>query len=465
MRWKVIVKWLIIAIAAAIIGIAGYYAYSAFTAEEKVVGAATATARVARGEIQVSVSGTGNIEPLDKQTVKSSQNGKIEEVLVEAGDEVRAGDVLARLESEDTTSQIRSKSLSIQKAEMDLEQLQDNYKQADEDSRKSMLISIQKSQLDLEIAREELAELQADEGSNEIVATIDGTITSVAVEAGVTINTNAEIAQIANYSQLKIVVPVDELDISKVAVGQSSTIRVEAFSDETFTGSVVEIADEGRASNGVASFDVTVLINEPKQIKSGMSAEASILVEQKSDVLMLPIDAVQSARGSYYVMLAGSAQPGQTQEQSSLPDDAQPPGDRTELPQGQAPAGREGQSPEGAGGFGGERPSGGMRGADRSAYQAGTGMAAATGQASAGMSAGTRVAVEVGIANEDYIEIVSGLSEGDVVILPTTTASSNTNNGMMIQGGFPGGGFGTTIPSGGAMPTGGGGGMSGGVRR
>jgi HlyD family secretion protein len=408
MKWRAGVKWLLITIAVAIVVGAGYYGYIRFNKEDEASGSIQMTTRVTKGELLVSVSGTGNIEPFSKQTVKSTVNGTMKEVLVKEGDVVKKGDVLVRFEGTESTSQIRSKTLSIQKAEIDLKQLQENYKTAEENNRDSLLINIQKQQLDIEIAREELAQLQEEEGADEVIAPIDGTILSLTAEVGVNVNTNAEIAQIADYEQLKIIVPVDELDISKVVLGQTSTILVEAFEDETFTGVVTAIAKEGKASNGVASFDVTVQIDEPRNIKSGMSAEASILVEQKSDILMLPIDAVQSARNSYYVMMSGSATVNGADEPGASV--------QGQLPIGELPSGEQGQMPK-----------------DRDLTGRGQGT---TPTGSNAALSSTRVMVEIGIANEDYIEIQSGLNEGDTVILPTPTAVSSST--IMMQGNFPG---------------------------
>ena len=420
MRWRIVVKWLLIILAVAIIAGTGYYGYTYFTKEEQLAAIPQMTTNVTRGDLSVRVSGTSSIEPLSKTVVKTTVNGKIEEVLVADGDVVKKGDVIVRLAGDDISSQIRSKSLTIQKAEIDLKQLQENYITADDTNRESLLFNIQKQQLELELAREELSELQEDQGANEILAPIDGTILSLSVEVGSTINTNAEIAQITNYEQLKITVPVDELDISKVALGQTSTILVEAFEQETFTGVVTEIAREGKTSNGVATFDVTVKLDDPKEIKSGMSAEASILVEQKKDVLMLPIDAVQSTRNNYYVLVNRSS--------STLTDE----GDRVQVPMRENPFGEQRQMPTGDN----------FLGRDQSNVDS--------------ASSTTRVSVEVGIANEDYIEIVSGLNEGDIVILPTTTTRTTTQTGFPGSA-IPGVGGGFNIPGG--VPGSGGGGM------
>ncbi|GAA3330450.1 hypothetical protein GCM10020331_083060 [Ectobacillus funiculus] len=76
------------------------------------------------------------------------------------------------------------------------------------------------------------------------------------------------VAHITNYNDLQVVVGVDELDISKVAVGQTATVAVSAFEDTDYTGTVTAVANEGTASNGVSTFDVTVHLDKSDNLKN-----------------------------------------------------------------------------------------------------------------------------------------------------------------------------------------------------
>ena len=413
-KGKTIAKWISVVLALGIIGVGGFYGYRYFTAEDAVTAVQQATARVSRGDIAVNVTGTGSIEPVSQKTVVAGSNAEIEQVLVQQGDIVKQGDTLVIFSSESNTNQIRTKELEKKKALIDLEQLQENYKTADEEAQKAIALNIEKQQLSLELLEEELEELRSEQEPLQVTSPIDGKITTMDIQAGEQVNANTVIAEIVDYSKLQVTVAIDELDIPKVEIGQDAVISVEAFSEETFKGVVKEIADQGNSSNGVASFGVTVLIDEPGSIKSGMSAEASIMVDQKSDVLLLPIDAVQSMGNRYYVTVSSAA----TSSVGQAPAAASP--------IGQPPAVTPDSNPE---------------------LPARTDRAP---RAFADPSGNSRVFVEVGLHNEDYIEIVSGLNEGDSVILPSAAAASSNDQMMFPMGGFSG--MGGQMPSG--LPSG-----------
>lgn len=98
---------------------------------------------------------------------------------------------------------------------------------------------------------------------------------------------------------------MDESELSLIQIGQSADIKLTAFPDEKFTGKVIDINQEGKNSNGVTTFEVTVKFDEIKNIKVGMTAEVSILINRKENVLAIPIEAVRKSKDSKVVMVAG----------------------------------------------------------------------------------------------------------------------------------------------------------------
>ncbi|MBW7459990.1 efflux RND transporter periplasmic adaptor subunit, partial [Paenibacillus sepulcri] len=294
-------KWWILGIGVLLVAAAGV-AYFKWDKKEVVVAAPVATAQVVKGTIEVNVSGTGSIAPAEKETVKSGKQGIIGEVKVKQGDKVKKGDVLATLEGEDNTDKIKTEEVNLEKKLLQLESTQDQYKmETDDKNISSLKLSMKQQQLDIDQSRETIADLKDAVAEETIVAPVSGTVTTLSVADGDTLNGSTELMEIADYDHYEIIVGIDELDISKVKVGQSAKVTVEALADQTFTGKVSEIANEGTANNGVASFDVTVALDTAAGLKSGMSAEASIQVEKKENTLMLPIDAVQSLGGRYMV--------------------------------------------------------------------------------------------------------------------------------------------------------------------
>ena len=132
---------------------------------------------------------------------------------------------------------------------------------------------------------------------------VAGTITSFSIASGDSVQSSETVAHITEYRTLQTTISVDELDITKVQVGQAAEITASAFKDETFEGKVTKVATEGTSSNGVSTFDITVQITDPKSLKIGMSTEASISIESKEDALYVPVEAVYSSKGEKYVLV------------------------------------------------------------------------------------------------------------------------------------------------------------------
>ncbi|MFC4597896.1 efflux RND transporter periplasmic adaptor subunit [Cohnella hongkongensis] len=435
--------------------------------EEPPLASAMATAPVRKGTIEVKVGGTGQIQPADRQTVTAGKGGTVRKVHVKKGDTVKKGDLLVTYEEEDVSGQLRSKEIELKKKKLELQDLQTKFKSApDDESREEVALSIQKQELDIESVQADIASLQTDKGVDPIVAPIDGMLTSFEVKEGDSLNPNSTVGEIVDYAQLQMVVGIDELDIPKVELEQEAAILVEALPDQSFAGKVVAIADEGTSSNGVASFDVTIALSEAANLKVGMSAEASILTAQKTDALYVPVEAVQSSQGKYFVLVPATAAEAPSAAPSAEAEASQSGAERQTGEAGQERS-RNGQAPAGASGElspRGAAPGEGMPGNLSEEERAAMRERLASGQGPDGTAAGAtqtaRVEVAVGVNNEDRIEIVSGLKEGDLVVLPTATAASASRTNM--QSGFPGLGAGGGIPGAGGAGFSGGGGMAGG---
>jgi len=478
-------KWWLLGIGVLLIA-GAVYAYFAFKKEEQPVAAAVNTTQVRKGTLEVSVSGTGSIQVGDRKTVTAGKQGTIKEVKVKENSVVKKGDVLIVLEGEDNSDQIKSEEVNLEKKLLELTDLQARYKsETDTNSLSSLDLSMKKQKIDIEQSRTSIAKLKEKQEEISIIAPIGGTVKSLTAAADDELTPQTQIAEIVDYANLQIVVSIDELDIPKVKVGQAAVISVEALTDQTFQGKVTAIADEGTASNGVATFDVTISVEASKDVKAGMSAEASISIEKKENTLILPIDAVQSLGNRYIVLLPASTQGanGQAGDQPGGQAGSMPGGDAGGQSSGAssgqptAPAAQQGS---GTGRQAGDQQSG------QTGWQRNGGAAQGSSNRGAGrFGNGTPQQIEVGIHNEDYIEVLSGLKEGDLVILPTVVTGSSTSQqrqaglsgfggiggvgGMGGGGGFPGGGGGFegggarsgaagTARSGGSQAGGGGGG-------
>lgn len=142
-----------------------------------------------------------------------------------------------------------------------------------------------------------------DNGADAIVAPFTGTITTVDVAVDDSVQAKQILFHMTDYTKLKTVISVDELDINKIKLNQTADITVGAIEGVTYQGTVTNIAAVGQNQNGVANFNVEITLNKNDNLKPGMSAEAIILIESKADALYLPIEAVQTANGKKYVEL------------------------------------------------------------------------------------------------------------------------------------------------------------------
>ncbi|WP_187355331.1 efflux RND transporter periplasmic adaptor subunit ['Paenibacillus yunnanensis' Narsing Rao et al. 2020] len=493
--------------------VAGILTYVLWPDQNNTAGAVQLnTARVTRGNILVGVSGSGSVSAINSESVRTKEAGEVDQVMVKKGDVVKAGDVLITFTPNDMSDQMKQAEKSLESLKTELADKQESYKtlamnNASEEELKNAKQAIEKAQSDIADQEESIADLEEDMlPPDPLTAPIGGTITAVNITDGEQAQNGAELFTMTDYENLSVTVQVDELDIPSVELGQAATITLDALEDQEFSGKVIEIAKEGSSSNGVSLFDVTVGLDESDGVLVGMSAEVAITIEEKKDVLTVPIEAVSEVNGKYYVNVPASAEgsadkaaAGDAAGRGQAPEGAAPAGDagQGEAPasgdtaQGGAPA--QGDMPEGGfpgggdmpggdfpaggdmpsgdmpsgftgGGYGGEGGYGGGRGTRAAGGRSGgSGTSTATSQ--------TRVAVEVGIHDESTIEIVSGLSEGDEVVIPTVI-STNSSSSQAVQGqmggmggmgggftggGITGGGAGGGFSGGGGMPGGGGG--------
>ncbi|ANS75547.1 hypothetical protein AWM70_13845 [Paenibacillus yonginensis] len=454
----------------------------------QVQAAPQSTTTVKKGDITVSVSGSGSVIATGQESVRPKDEGKVDKVLVKAGDVVKKGQQLLTYEADDISEQVKQAESNIKLQQSDLEDLQEQFKEkvqsgATDDELNEVKKSIEKQELDISSAQDDLAKMQEDAAAPDpLVAPIDGTITTVGITDGEQAKGGTELFVITDYQKLSVKVSVDELDIPKVKAGMAAKVTLDALPDQTFDGEVSEIANEGTSSNGVSLFDVTIALKNADEARVGMSAEASIIIEEKKDVLTLPIEAVQQRGDNYMVILpTGTTEAASgTESSTSAEEGGFPPsavgsdgsdrngGESGQRGAAQASGSGQAQSGQTAGDQQTESPNGGAARTGRTSGTAGGSRISERSGTAA--NRGQMKQIEVGIHDESTIEIVSGLNEGDEVVVPTVKASSsaaaeiqgNRSGGFGGAGGFGGIGGGGLTGGGFGGGTGGGAGRTGG---
>ena len=222
----------------------------------------TATAKVG----SIACAGSGTFEANLTQTVVATGSGEVVSLNVSTGSRVSAGQVLATLGGSSAQTSLENASISLQNAQLSLQNAQDaldNYT---------------------------------------ITAPISGTVIEKNFKAGDTIDNNSltaaggTLAVLYDMSTLTFEMKIDEKDINKVQVGQEVTITADAVEGITFSGVVDTVNINGTTVSGQTNYPVTVVINDPQDLKPGMNVSADIIVERAGTVLCVPVDAVN--RGS-----------------------------------------------------------------------------------------------------------------------------------------------------------------------
>lgn len=156
---------------------------------------------------------------------------------------------------------------------------------------------VTQAKLALETARKNLQ-------SATLAAPFDGTITAVNVITGQTVAANTVAMSIADLDHLQIQANLPEVDAVQVKVGQRAEITLDALSTQTMTGQVAKVALIGTVTQGVVNYPVTISLDPTDlPVKPGMTASVSIIVDERTNVLMVPNRAVRSQGGNrgYYV--------------------------------------------------------------------------------------------------------------------------------------------------------------------
>lgn len=153
-------------------------------------------------------------------------------------------------------------------------------------------------------AEAEVARIQALIGQRILTAPFDGTVASVSVDPGESVNANDPVVSIISNDGFGVEVDLPEVDSVKVRVGNPVSITLDALGDEVFAGTVVSVSRSETLVDGVSVYEARIAFdNADERISSGMTADVSIETSKRSDVLALPARAVKYREdGTPYVL-------------------------------------------------------------------------------------------------------------------------------------------------------------------
>lgn len=302
------------------------------------------TVPVHKQNISQEVSATGEVTAIQLVTVGAQVSGQIETLYVKLGQTIKKGDLIAqidsttqqntydteeaKLESYQAQYEASKVQLVVAKSEFDrqttlyaqkatskasLEEAESAYATA-----KSKVVelksSISQTQISLNTAKVNL-------GYTKITSPLDGTVVSIPVEEGQTVNaamSTPTIVQIADLSEMKILMEISEGDINKIKPGMPVSYSILSSPDEVFTTTLKEIDPglttltngsyaQGDSSDQAIYYYGRLEVPNPEgKLRIGMTTQDTIKIAHKDDVLTIPVSAIVERNGKNYVKVQGS---------------------------------------------------------------------------------------------------------------------------------------------------------------
>lgn len=278
---------------------------------------------------------TGSVEPRDEIDIKPQISGIISEILVEAGDHVNNGDIIAKIKVIPEESQLSSAINRVQVAEISLNEARQTYERTHQlyekkyESREKLetdhaAYERAKRELDqardqLKIVREGVSEANA-KGSNTLVrSTVTGVVLEVPVKVGAsviqanTFNDGTTIAKVADMTNLIFKGKVDETEVSMLSEGMGVRISVGAIPGSDLPAVIEKVAPMATDNNGTNTFEVKAALSgvEDMNLRAGYSANANVVLETAKNVLAVPESVVEYEVEKAYVYVLTDSVPAQ----------------------------------------------------------------------------------------------------------------------------------------------------------
>ncbi len=279
------------------------------------------TTEVQQADLTVMVTATGVLQPLNQVDVGTEISGTVLQVLVDFNDRVKAGQVLARLDTEQLAARLRQSQAALALARA---QVRENAATVLETRTKlRRAVDLQKKQLGtqelvdtaqaayaratatVERAKAQVTQAQAQLDADrttldktEIRSPINGIVLKRQIEPGQTVAASLQTPILftlaESLAQMELHVSVDEADVGMVKEGQHAVFKVDAFSQRSFPATISQVRFAPQTIDGVVTYETLLSVNnEDLALRPGMTATAEITVQQLKNVLQVPNTALR----------------------------------------------------------------------------------------------------------------------------------------------------------------------------
>lgn len=288
---------------------------------------------VSIGNIDKKTVATGKVDPRNEILIKPQMSGIIAAVYKEAGDIVKAGDVIAKIKVIPDMVSLNSAESRVSRAQISYDQSKKNY---DRDSKlfADKVISkeeFEKTQLQYNNDKEELKAAKDNlsltrDGistnsaaiSNTLVrSTINGTILDVPIKVGNSViqsnnfNDGTTIATVANMSDMLFVGKLDETEVGRIKVGMPMNITIGALQDQKLQAKLEYVSPKGKEESGAIMFEMKAAVKVPKDvfIRAGYSANAEIVFSKSDHVITIPESCIEFGGDTAFVYVLKTKEP------------------------------------------------------------------------------------------------------------------------------------------------------------
>ena len=384
---------------------------------------------VGRRDLVSRVTATGHVEPKTSIDISADVSGRIVQLTVEEGDDVEEGELLLVIDPARFEAAVDRAEAALSDARAREAQARGNYEQAQRDwdrirqlkeAAEGMITETEYEQArtqaevqealyesarhGVDMARASVREARDNLAKTVIEAPMSGRVTRLNVERGETAvvgtmnNPGSLLLTISDLSVMEAVIEVDETDVPEISIGDSTVVTIDAFRDQEFVGRVTKIGNSSirprsqmqSSSEQAIDFEVRITLENPGvDLRTDLSATADVVTAVRPDALAIPIIALTLLEPSEFERIPQEGEEVQQEEGAAAgdasaeqPDDAADPIEGVYVVEG-----------------------------DRVRFRP----------------------VEVGIAGDNYFEVLGGLDEGTTVVSGTYQAIRELEDGTMIR--------------------------------
>ena len=285
------------------------------------------------GTIEKKTVATGKVEPRDEVLIKPQISGIVSEVCKEAGQSVKAGEVLAKVKVIPEMGTLSAAESRVNVAQINLRQTQKEYDRTKELYKGKVIASeeferaetewmrakeeLQNAQDNLEIVRDGIAKRSSQFSNTQIRATITGMILDVPIKVGNSViqsnnfNDGTTIATIVDMSDMIFKGKIDETEVGRIKEGMPLTLTIGALQDMKFNAILEYISPKSIEENGAILFEIKAAAEVPDSVfvRAGYSANAEIILDRCQEVLTIPESTVEFQQDSTFVQVVTAEEP------------------------------------------------------------------------------------------------------------------------------------------------------------